>query len=105
MRSGGPIDTPGSPTAIKKGCLCPVEDNAGGDGFRPAWRENGGGSAIFWIDERCLLHAPKSAGEILEKLAQAPYTKAEVAARKRALRGPREVHRLNQELLAKDERS
>ncbi len=85
MRSGGPIDTPGSPTAIKKGCLCPVEDNAGGDGYRPPGR-NGGGAAIFWIDERCLLHAPKSAGEILEKLAQAPYTKAEVAALEQARR-------------------
>ncbi len=64
-------DTPGSPSAIKKGCVCPVEDNANGDGYRPPGH-NGGGAAIFWIDDTCLLHAPKNAGEILEKLSQAP---------------------------------
>ncbi len=80
-----PLDTPGSPSAVEKGCRCPVEDNLHGEGYRPPHR-NGGGAAIFWIDDHCQLHAPKSAGEILEKLSQAPYTKEEVAIRKLAKR-------------------
>ncbi len=64
-----PLDTPGSPSAVLKGCMCPVEDNQHGQGYRPPHR-NGGGAAIFWIDDSCQLHAPKTAGEILEKLSQ-----------------------------------
>lgn len=40
---------PGSPAAVKKGCLCPVMDNAHGKG-------SGYGKGTFWINQDCPLH-------------------------------------------------
>lgn len=46
---------PGSDEAVKRGCTCPVMDNAHGKGVTI------GGKAYFWRSEYCPLHV--SAGE------------------------------------------
>mgnify|MGYP001620046777 CR=1 FL=1 len=45
---GEQTPNPGSPEAIKAGCLCPVVDNAHGKGWM--------GSGEFWMSEDCPLH-------------------------------------------------
>lgn len=43
------IPNPGSPAAVKAGCLCPVIDNGHGKGA-------GWGKGKFWINADCPLH-------------------------------------------------
>ena len=43
---------PGSDEAIKRGCTCPVRDNARGKGYMCI-------SGVFWIDDDCPLHGEK----------------------------------------------
>ncbi len=43
---------PGSAAAVKRGCRCPIIDNAHGRG---AWGSSGD-DAVFWISETCPLH-------------------------------------------------
>jgi hypothetical protein len=44
---------PGSPTAKKQGCTCPIIDNHYGKGFMLS------GKKVWWIDETCKLHAKR----------------------------------------------
>lgn len=54
-----PAPNPGSEEAVKKGCTCPVIDNARGKGF--PWPDAEGNLATsFWITSGCPLHAPKA---------------------------------------------
>lgn len=41
---------PGSPEAIKSGCLCPVMDNHHGKGITV------NGKTAFWINSECPIH-------------------------------------------------
>jgi len=45
------IPTPGSPEAVKQGCICPVLDNARGKGF--PWGDT---PQAFWVNANCPLH-------------------------------------------------
>lgn len=45
---------PGSPEAVKQGCLCPVMDNHNGRGFFM-----GEIGPLFWMSRECPLHGPK----------------------------------------------
>lgn len=40
---------PGSPEAVKAGCICPVLDNCGGKGI------NGAGE-LYWMRSDCPIH-------------------------------------------------
>lgn len=50
------IPNPGSDEAIKRGCLCPVYDNAKGRGWLC--------SGTFWINGKCPLHAEKKEEQV-----------------------------------------
>jgi len=47
-----PIPNPGSPAALKKGCICPINDNNEGNG----WTGTDNEEQMFWIMEGCPLH-------------------------------------------------
>lgn len=44
--------TPGSPSAVERGCTCPIGDNARG---QVAWGSSGP-DAVFWTDADCPIH-------------------------------------------------
>lgn len=44
------VPTPGSPSALDRGCTCPVMDNNNGRGM----------NGDFWVNENCPLHGPKA---------------------------------------------
>ena len=44
---------PGSDEAIALSCLCPIRDNARGQGWEFA------GTVVFWVNENCPLHGMK----------------------------------------------
>ena len=46
-------NNPGSPEAVKAGCMCPVLDNGHGKGNGYA---DSNGNPLFWFDERCPIH-------------------------------------------------
>lgn len=50
------IPNPGSEEALKKGCSCPVTDNANGQG---CGLKGDDGEPLFWISEDCRLHAKR----------------------------------------------
>jgi hypothetical protein len=50
-----PVPNPGSPEAVKKGCLCPVMDNRRGRG---CGRTGENGDPLFYMDEACPVHRP-----------------------------------------------
>jgi len=50
---------PGSDEAIKKGCICPIEDNHHGDGC--GWKGDNG-EPLFWVTADCPLHGVRSDG-------------------------------------------
>lgn len=47
---------PGSDRAVRKGCACPVMDNARGAG---SGRVGEDGKPLYWINEECPLHATR----------------------------------------------
>ncbi len=49
---------PGSEDALAQGCLCPVLDNAHGEGLQFS-----GGQVLFWMDGDCPLHGLKGEKE------------------------------------------
>jgi hypothetical protein len=44
--------SPGSPDAIKAGCICPIEENNNGQG---AYKK-ANGRPVFWFSRNCPLH-------------------------------------------------
>lgn len=48
------IPNPGSPEAVKQGCLCAVMDNMNGAGI--SWGDMG---PMFWISGDCPIHSIK----------------------------------------------
>jgi hypothetical protein len=50
--------TPGSPGAIRRGCVCPMIDNNHGDGYR-------GRADEFMIRGDCPVHASRERGKIV----------------------------------------
>lgn len=55
------VPNPGSDKAIKKGCVCPVLDNAHGKGAY-------GSTNSFWISGDCPLHRPQNKTKSVEKV-------------------------------------
>ena len=53
MKTMNKIPPPGSDEAIKKGCICPIEDNHYGDGC--GWKGDNG-EPLFWVTADCPLH-------------------------------------------------
>jgi hypothetical protein len=49
------VPNPGSDAALLMGCTCPVMDNHHGHGFAVE------GEVVFWINNDCPVHAPRSA--------------------------------------------
>ena len=45
------VPNPGSEEAQEQGCICPVEDNNYGEGFK--WGNN---QKCFWMTDGCPLH-------------------------------------------------
>lgn len=48
---------PGSPEAVAAGCTCPRLDNHHGAG---SGHKDKDGSPLYWINERCPIHAGKA---------------------------------------------
>jgi len=49
------MESPGSPGAIRKGCICPVLDNAHGRGYMGG-RKNTEGEMLYVVQQDCPLH-------------------------------------------------
>lgn len=53
------IPNPGSDAAIKKGCICPVLDNAHGKGWMGGVKDPTTGSTLFVYTVGCPVHSNK----------------------------------------------
>ena len=57
----GAVPAPGSDAAIKAGCTCPAEQNAGGRGVPCKWDSAGNETTrAYWITNNCPVHDPLS---------------------------------------------
>lgn len=65
---------PGSPEAIKQGCLCPVIDNAHGKGYLGGVKDPETGETVFVWRADCPLHGISPNAARIEALARSIKT-------------------------------